>query len=328
MTDKMKKATRKLTDFNFDYVGAHVALVGPSVGGAANGHTTLLTKALNATQEEVEKASEVQVTMNIVDFLVKFFDLWYEDALVLAKVFGYDVGDADYSFEDSAKSYNDYLQERVDAIQVMKSVVVDKEINEIKKAVADLSSKDILSILKAQEIFEKNYESVVGSLNESSCVKAEGVTAPSGANSPSVDIVKQEEDSMSEFISKAAHAVAVQEEVAKAVGVVQAELVKAQEIIKQFEQEKAETIVKARKAAIATVEADEAAAEELLKSLETVPEETFEAVIKALKKKEEKVEQSDLMKELGTNGREAVTEAPVENKTAELLKKQFEKGAK
>lgn len=47
---------RKLSDFNFEVEGSHVALVGPEVGGAANGFTTLLTKSTkDITQEDVEK---------------------------------------------------------------------------------------------------------------------------------------------------------------------------------------------------------------------------------------------------------------------------------
>jgi hypothetical protein len=332
------KAKRRLSDFNFEADGSHVALVHQMQGGGANGWTTLVTKATDdVSVDEIEKASEVTVTMNIVDFLVKFFDLWYDDALVLAMTFGYDVGDAGYSFEDSAEFYSDYLQDRVDAINVMKSVVLDKSIDEIKKSIADLSSEDYLKIIKAQEVFEKNLEEAVvkaTSIKESSGNNAEGVTVTKGTSvskgtiSPSVDI-KQEEDSMSEFISKAALDTLVQEAVTKAVGEVQAELTKAQEVIKQFEDEKVEAVAKARQARIAEVEKDEEAAKELYKGLEGVSEEAFEVVMKALKKKEEVLDQADLTKELGGNARVIHQDKePQVDKTAELLKAQFDKGAK
>lgn len=107
------------------------------------------------------------------------------------------------------------------------------------------------------------------------------------------------------------------------------ELLKAYEEIQLFKNEKEEVLAKSRKAAIGEVENDEGVAEELFKSLQTLPEEAFDAVIKALKKKVEQVEQSDLLKEVGNKGREVVPEKPQgENLTAQLLKNQFQKGAK
>lgn len=328
MTDQIK-AKRKLTDFNFDHEGAAVALVGPSVGGAANGRTTLLTKSVEGvSKEDVEKATMVQVEMNIVDFLSKFFDLWYDDARVLAKIMGMDT---EVEPQETTNWYEDYINDRVEAVTIMKSLVIDKSMDEIKKAVADLSSQEYLTVLKAQEQFEKNFDGVAKavSVNKSSSVKAEGVTVSKDTISPSVDIKKEEEDTMSEFVSKSAMDVAIQEAVEKANQVNQAKLTEALDIIKQYEQEKVAVIAKARLASVSEVEKDEAVAQEIVKSLEGVSDEAFEVVIKALKKKESQLVESDLMKEVGTQGREAVApEGQQENKTAELLKKQFEKGAK
>ena len=63
---KKLQAKRKLTGFNFDHEGAHVALVGPVVGGAANQWTTLLTKSTDdITQEQVEESlSQVDKDMS------------------------------------------------------------------------------------------------------------------------------------------------------------------------------------------------------------------------------------------------------------------------
>lgn len=330
---KTVKATRKLSDFNFDYEGAAVALVGPSVGGAANGRTTLLTKSLkDITEEQVEKATEVQVTMNIVDFLCKFYHLWYDDAIVLATAMGFDVGDAGYSFVESAEASEAYLQEQVDAIHIMKALVIDKELDEIKKAVGELSAKDYLIILKAQEQFEQNFEAALEkaeAFKKSSPAKAEGVTALKGVISPSVDN-KKEEDSMSEFVSKAAYEAAIQKAVEDAVKEKDVQLAKAAEEIENFKAEKEEAVTKSRKSAIGDVEKDAAAAEELFKSLQALTDEAFSVVIKNLKKKEEKLEESDLLKEVGGKGQEVVPEKPQGvDKTADLLKAQFQKeGAK
>jgi hypothetical protein len=291
-------AKRRLSNFNFESEGSHIALVHRDQGGPANGvDYALICKATkDITTKEVEKATEVTVTMNIVDFLCKFFGLWYDDALVLAMVMGYDVGDAGYSFVEASTDYEDYLQERVDAINIMKALVLDKDVEDIKKAVGELSPQDYLKVIEAQQVFEKNFEAAtekVAVLKKSSGVTTEGVIAEKSALSPSVEINKKEDD-MSEFISKAAMDVAVQEAVQKAVGEVQVELTKAQEIIKKYEEEKTEAVAKARKEAIATVEKDEAKAEELFKTLNPLEQEAFESVIKALKAKDEVVENSDL----------------------------------
>ncbi len=322
---KAIKATRKLSNFNFDFEGAAVALVGPAVGGAANGHTTLLTKSLEGiTEDQVDKATEVQVTMNIVDFLVKFYNIWYEDALVLATVFGYDVGDAGYSFDESASEYDEYIQEKVESIQVMKSLVLDKEVDDIKKAVAELSAEDYLLILKAQEQFEKNFEAAtlkVEAIKKSSGIPAKGVSVSEDTKSPSVEIQKQEEDSMSEFITKAAHEEAVSKAIEVALAPVQEELKKAKEQLEVVELAKLEAVAKARKTAIAEVEKDEAAAEALYKSLEAVSDESFEVIVKSLKAKEEKLEDSDLFKQKSKNTE--VEEPVVKNATSEIIAKKY-----
>ena len=53
------KATRKLSDINFEDEGSHVALVADVQGGAANGFTTLITKATNdVSDEDLQNALE------------------------------------------------------------------------------------------------------------------------------------------------------------------------------------------------------------------------------------------------------------------------------
>lgn len=296
------KAKRRLSDFNFEKEGAHIALVHKDQGGPANGvDYALITKATSdISTKELEKATEVQVTMNIVDFLCKFFCLWYDDALVLAMAMGYDVGDAGYSFVEAAEQSEAYLQERVEAINIMKSVVVDVE--DVHKAVASLSPKDYLAILKAQEVFEKNFDNATQKaevIKKSSGIPAKGVIAEKSALSPSVEINnKLEDDNLSEFISKAVHeetvTKAVEEAIEKAVAPLKEELQKAQDLLKAVEVEKQEAVKKARKDAIATVEKDAEKAEKLFKSLEAVDQDSFDNVIETLKAKDEVVEGSDL----------------------------------
>ena len=324
----MTIAKRKLSNFNFEAEGAHIALVHKDQGGPANGvDYALITKATkDITVKDVEKASEVTVTLNIVDFLRKFFDLWYDDALVLAAVMGYDVSDVGYDYE--LAQADSWINKRIDAIEIMKSVTLD--VDDIGVAVSQLSPKDYASVLKAQEVFEKNFDaatSKVEAIKKSSGIPAKGVTVSKEAKTPSVETNnKLEDDKLSEFISKAAHeeqvTKAVEEAIAKAVAPVQEELQKAKEQIEVIEKAKQEAVVKARQEAIASVEKDAAKAEELFKSLEALPDEAFDTVIKALAAKDAVVEDSDLFVQ---KSKSSDVEVEEENGTAALLKAKFAK---
>jgi len=74
----MIKAKKKLTKFDFSRPDAHVALVHESQGGGANMYKTLITKA-----------SDVQLTLSMEDFLTRFFYMWEDDAKFLANMLGY-----------------------------------------------------------------------------------------------------------------------------------------------------------------------------------------------------------------------------------------------
>ncbi len=87
--ENKQKAKRKLKGFDFAKEGAAVALVGPSVGGPANGIPTLIAKANNFSPEFIKKMQQIQVTMELPDFLEKFFGIWGSDAEVLARLMGY-----------------------------------------------------------------------------------------------------------------------------------------------------------------------------------------------------------------------------------------------
>ena len=91
----MSEVKRKLTNIDFSKEGAHVALVDK----AANGHDVLVIKALDT--EEINKA-EIQVKMDVVNFLTTFFNLWSFEAATLAEIFGVDTEyfDDEFRFEE------------------------------------------------------------------------------------------------------------------------------------------------------------------------------------------------------------------------------------
>lgn len=77
-----------------------------------------------------------------------------------------------------------------------------------------------------------------------------------------------------------------------------------------------------REQLVKSVVADEAQAEELIKSLESVEDSVFESVVKALKSKQEIVENSDLFTQVSAADQE---QGEQESNLAKMLKKQFAK---
>lgn len=125
---------------------------------------------------------------------------------------------------------------------------------------------------------------------------------------------------------------ALQEEITKAVEaaekVLKAQLQekeealqKALEKVESFEKAEKEKVEKARKEAIALVEKDAEQAEALYKSLESVSDEAFDVVIKSMKAKEEKLEDSDLFKQKSKQ----MEVDKEESATAVLLKQKYAK---
>lgn len=318
MTDQ---ALKRLSNFNFEGSGSHVALVGKHQGGPANGVTTLLTKATDKiTDEQVDKATMVQVEMNIVDFLTTFFNLWYEDAIILAKIMGLDTEPEQK--EETTDWWDQWIDEQVSAVTLMKSLVMDKSEAEVNKAIASLKPEELLSLLETQKKFEQALSS------------KEGVTVSPDTTSPSVEKSNNKGNEMSEFVTKAVHeeqiSKAVEEAVAKAVQekeqevvAKQAELDKANEVIKGLEAKEKESVEKGRKASLKDAGVAEDEVEVLYKSTEALTAEAFETVVKAMAKDKKAVEDSDLFKESGVSG-ESVT-AIEEDGVAALTKSYQEK---
>lgn len=322
-----EQARKRLSNFNFEGEGSHVALVGKHQGGPANGVTTLLTKATDAiTNEQVDKATMVQVEMNIVDFLTTFFDLWYEDAIVLAKIMGLDTEPEPE--EDTIDWWEKYINEKVDAVTLMKSLVMDKSEAEVHKAIASLKPEELLTLLETQKKFEQALSS------------QEGVNVSNGTTSPSVEKSNNKGNEMSEFVTKAVHeeqiSKAVEEAVAKAVEEKEKEIVAKQveldaalEVVKGLEVKEKESVEKARKAVLKDAGVAEDQVEVLYKSTEALSAEAFETVAKAMAKDKKAVEESDMFKEKGISG-ETNTQTE-EDGVAALTKsyeKKFEKEAK
>lgn len=321
-----EQARKRLSNFNFEGEGSHVALVGKHQGGPANGVTTLLTKATKAiTDEQVDKATMVQVEMNIVDFLTTFFNLWYDDAIILAKIMGLDTEPEEQ--EETVDWYEQYINEQVAAVTLMKSLVMDKSEAEVYKAIASLKPEELLMLLETQKKFEQALSS------------QEGVNVSNGTTSPSVEKSNNKGNEMSEFVTKAVHeeqiSKAVEEAVAKAVKeqeekfvAKQAELDAALEVVKGLEAKEKESIEKGRKAVLKDAGVAEDQVEILYKSTEALSTEAFETVVKAMAKDKKAVEESDMFKEAGVSGEASDVELDGVAALTKSYEQKFQKEAK
>ena len=290
----MTKATRRLTDIKFEHEGAHVALVGKHQGGPANGITTLITKATNnITQEQIEKASTVTVTMQFPEFLRKFFGLYWDDAEVLSAVMGY--GRTEYPDTNE----KDYIDSRVESINVMKAVY---KAQDVEKALAALTPEQHLALMADQEMLEKAFAAL--------------------PEQP----IKQEETQL-ETILKSAHEEFVTKAVADAVAEVQksldaqAEVLKAAEAkLAEFETAAVAAVEKARQEALAAVVAADKV-EALMKSLAPLDAEAFAAVVDTFAVQKAAEAQSEMFQESGVAGDGAKTADEVDATTAILKAK-------
>jgi len=297
----MSEARRRLTDIKFEHEGAHVALVGKHQGGPANGITTLVYKALDVSQELVDKAGEVTVTLPFNEFLRKFFGMYWEDSNVLAQALGFEAE------SEQPADYKEYIDSKVAAISILKNVY---KAQDIPKALGELSPEESLSILIAQEVLEKAM---------SSALPEGDITITSHYN----------EDVNMETIQKALHdelvakAVAVAEDVLKAQLQVQTDVLKAvQDELEVLKALQVAGVVKSRKEALvaAHVAADEV--EDLFKAVGELPQEAFELVVKQLANKAALADASDLFKETGVPG--AGEQDPViKDAVADILKAKY-----
>ena len=147
--ENKQKAKRKLKGFDFAKDGAAVALVGPSVGGPANGIPLLIAKANNFSPEFIQKMQQIQVTYELPDFLRKVMGMYYEDAEVLARMMGYVEPETE---EDSEDWYENYIEEKLSAFTIIKSL---HEAKNLPEALSQLTEQDYLDVLNDQVLIEK-----------------------------------------------------------------------------------------------------------------------------------------------------------------------------
>lgn len=322
MNETERKAKRRLSNFNFDVSGSHCAFVGPSVGGAANGYTVLVTKAVDDIPEEiVEKATKVAVTMDFEEFLVRWFNMYYEDAEVLAELLGMEKEEQPSDMYDYQGEHRKWIEEKVSAIQIMKSVYASQD---VKKAFNELSYKESLAVIEAQSMLEKAMSSVEEGKNvpvtkgqEMPTTKEEKLMEDVIQKALHVELV---EKAVQEAVLKAAEEKAAVEEILKAA---QAELEGVKAEVAVFKAKEAEAVVKGRKEALKAVLAEDKV-EDMFKATEALDTAAFEVVVKSLAAKAKALEESDLFKEAGVSG-EGENDPAVKDGTAAILKAKYQR---
>ena len=292
-----RKAKRKLTEIDFSKEGAHVALVSKDQGGPANGHDySLILKANNFSNEFIQKMQQVRVTMELPDFLQKFFYIYGEDAKILATMMGYvEPADTAAMEADEAQSeLQDWIKERMSAFEILKSV---NEAENLSVALSNLTEEEYLSMLKDQEQLEKALAKIekqsapvakVETVSEESEVVIEQ-EVPTSVNKGN----KMDE----ELVQKSAL-----EAVQKANTELKTELQKALDVIKAFEQKEKEAKNKARFEKLKSAVGNEESASVLFKAANLVEsDEDFDAVVATLASMQELVNKSGLFNEAGAS---------------------------
>lgn len=294
MTDKVAK--RRLKNFDFQGEGAHIALVHKDQGGAANGYDTLVMKSTGQySQEFLQKAAQVKVTLSFEEFLQRFFGMWYDDAEVLATLLGMESEKPDD--ESESDWYQNYIAEQVNKFEILKSA------NDAENKVdflSQLDEQDYLSILVNQERFEKALKTKV---EPESPEPVKKVTKKKVTTQKATKAVHKEDkpnmsdpvvDTNAEMIAKAQY-----DEIQKAFNEQKEALEKATAAIEQYAKLEKAAKEKARQDAVAAAISDTDEAEKLFKAVAELSDDNFQAVVEIVKGLVAKVEDTALFTEQG-----------------------------
>lgn len=298
----MTKAKRRLTNFNFEDKGAHVALVGKHQGGPANGYTTLITKSTASIPEAfIQKADMVRVTMTIQEFLRRFFGLYYEDAEILARILGYETEN-----DSDVETYEDYIQSKVDSVEIMKSLF---KAEDMTKALSEVTEEQFETLLKDQKMIEN-------------LMSSEVMKSQEGVSKQNVEKTKEDVTEMSEENKDMIQKSELESLIEKAVAPLKADLDKANKTIETYKAKEAERVAETRKAALKDAVKDEEKAAELYKSFETLSDEAFETTVATLKALTASADSGEMFTEKGVDT-EVEQPAAKESATMAALKKQL-----
>lgn len=318
-----RKAKRKLSDISFEKEGAHVALTSKQQGGPANTHDyALVLKANKFSEEFVQKMQQVRVTMELPDFLRKFFSVYYEDAEVLARMMGYEK--PEMTEEVKTQDYEDYIQSKLEAFEILKSANDAESLSEV---LSELDETEYLAMLNDQERIEKALVDIEKATKESApAASADGNDTSTNAGveniegvSTSVNKEELEKSKMEDEVKVETVEKAQFELVQKALDEQKVQLQKALETIAAFEAEKKEAINKAKTEKVKAIVKDESKVEAIAKAaLSLESEDDFTAFLAAMQAMMTTVETSEMFVEKGASTQEETVVQ--ESAVAKLLK--------
>lgn len=294
----IQKPKRKLKNIDFSDDMSHIALVSKHQGGPANGadYSLVLKNLNNPSPEFIQKMQAIQVTMTVPEFLKTFFMLWEEDVEFLSQLLGYVEPPEDEQAE-ATDEYNKWIEERFQSFSIMKSL---HEAKSLPDALSKLTEQDYLDILTDQLEIEKALKALD---KESKDSKADTSTQVENTKvEASASRKKNKEKNMTqatpEMVEKSALTA-----IEKAMQETQVELQKAKELVKQYEAEKKQAIVKSKTDAVTAVVKDEKQAAVIAKAaLALESDEDFTAFVEVVKALQAQVEASDAFKEIGASG--------------------------
>lgn len=160
------EAKQKLSNFDFSKKGCHISLVGPSMGGPANGVTTLVLKSLSpsgATKDPANGEGNEMTTMiekSAVEVMVQ------------------------KAVEDAVKVYKSQAEDAQKELQVLKAAQAD-QVQAVRKSklaavLGDVKADETLAVLKSLddnsfEIILKGYADAKNVEGKSDLFKEKGV---------------------------------------------------------------------------------------------------------------------------------------------------------
>ena len=297
-----EKAKRRLKNFNFEATGSHVALCSKDNPGA-NNYTTLIckqTSGITDTQvaEQIALIEKAKYSSQVIAAIGSAIREKYDDN---DWVYVEDYNDTEAIFWK-----DDSLYSVAYTVDQDENYILAETANEVKREYIYSPTGKV----EISEDAEKKLEEGVYVL----VAKALSTPETIGRAEQALATYNKKKEKMQEEIRKAVEA--KDAEIAK----LQADMASLQEIVKAAEAEKKANTLKSREGQVAALLKEGAV--ELVKSTETLNDEAFAQIVKALSVQKAAIEESGLMNEISNPGAAAVQEI---NKTQEIIKARYAK---
>lgn len=315
------KAKRRLSNIDFNKEGAHIALCSKEQGAANNYNAALMFKGVTFSQEMIEKMQQVRVTMELPDFLRKFFDLYYEDAEILAMFMGYVKPEK----ETDEFDYQKYLEDKVNSFEIIKNLY---ETDSIPDTMSKVNENQYLQLLLDQEMLEKAFKKIEKARKESKSVNSDGDTSVASEVVKEVkpsDVNKQKGSESMTIVEKQVEMVEK-----SALDSAKSELEQAKEILKaaqdeilKFKQAEKERADKEKAKDLETLVGDKESFDLIVKAALQLPDADFNNLKQGIQKLKEASAKSNPFTEVGVTiqPKEEVKKT-VGSRLAEQIKKQ------